>query len=163
MILLVDKIEKSFGARTLFSGAVVPNQRRRALRPGGPQPARARPRCSRSSWHRHRRRGHRHVCQRRERGLPGAGKPSSQATKPIIAEVMDAAIEIQNLGHRAEELQLKIAEADGTDPRLRSHAHRIRPGSGPLRASGRLRAGEQRAPDPLRPRLSPRGFRAPLL
>ncbi len=49
MILLVDKIEKSFGARVLFSGAsfqINPGERFALVGPTAP----AKPPCSRSSW-----------------------------------------------------------------------------------------------------------------
>ena len=115
MILLVDKIEKSFGARTLFSGAsfqINAGERYALVGPNGAGKT---------------------TMLKIIMGIDTADagtvtyakdvnvgyleqETKLASDKPIIAEVMDAAIEIQNLGHRAEELQLKIAEADGTDP-----------------------------------------------
>lgn len=110
MILSVDKIEKSFGARTLFSGAsfqVNPGNRFALVGPNGAGKT---------------------TLLKIIMGLdtPDAGTITfakevnvgylEQETKlasdvPVIDEVMNAAIEIRELGERAEELQLAIAEA----------------------------------------------------
>ena len=109
MILLVDKIEKSFGARTLFSGAsfqINPGERYALVGPNGAGKT---------------------TMLKIIMGLdsPDAGAVTyakdvnvgylEQETKlasdsTIISEVMDAALEIRSLGDRAEELQLAIAE-----------------------------------------------------
>ena len=109
MILLVDKIEKSFGARTLFSGAsfqINPGERYALVGPNGAGKT---------------------TMLKIIMGLdsPDAGAVTyakdvnvgylEQETKlasdsTIIREVMDAALEIRSLGDRAEELQLAIAE-----------------------------------------------------
>ncbi|WP_417057765.1 ABC-F family ATP-binding cassette domain-containing protein [Enorma massiliensis] len=110
MILSVDKIEKSFGARTLFSGAsfqVNPGNRFALVGPNGAGKT---------------------TLLKIIMGLdtPDAGTITfakevnvgylEQETKlasdvPVIDEVMNAAHEIRELGKRAEELQLAIAEA----------------------------------------------------
>lgn len=110
MILSVDKIEKSFGARTLFSGAsfqVNPGNRFALVGPNGTGKT---------------------TLLKIIMGLdtPDAGTITfakevnvgylEQETKlasdvPVIDEVMNAAHEIRELGERAEELQLAIAEA----------------------------------------------------
>ena len=110
MILLVDKIEKSFGARTLFSGATLQinvGERYALVGPNGAGKT---------------------TLLKIIMGIdiPDAGSITfakdtnvgylEQETKlasdtTIIQEVMDAAIEIKSMGERAEELQLKIAEA----------------------------------------------------
>lgn len=110
MILSVDKIEKSFGARTLFSGAsfqVNPGNRFALVGPNGAGKT---------------------TLLKIIMGLdtPDAGTTTfakevnvgylEQETKlasdvPVIDEVMNAAHEIRELGERAEELQLAIAEA----------------------------------------------------
>ena len=113
MILSVDKIEKSFGARTLFSGAsfqVNPGERYALVGPNGAGKT---------------------TLLKIIMGLdaPDAGTITfakdvnvgylEQETKlasdvPVIDEVMNAASEIRALGERAEELQLEIAEAGET-------------------------------------------------
>ena len=113
MILNVDKIEKSFGARTLFSGAsfqVNPGDRFALVGPNGAGKT---------------------TLLKIIMGLDTADGGSitfakdvnvgylEQETKlasdvPVIDEVMAAAHEIRELGARAEELQLKIAEAGET-------------------------------------------------
>lgn len=110
MILSVDKIEKSFGARTLFSGAsfqVNPGNRFALVGHNGAGKT---------------------TLLKIIMGLdtPDAGTITfakevnvgylEQETKlasdvPVIDEVMSAAHEIRELGERAEELQLAIAEA----------------------------------------------------
>lgn len=110
MILSVDKIEKSFGARALFSGAsfqVNPGNRFALVGPNGAGKT---------------------TLLKIIMGLdtPDAGTITfakevnvgylEQETKlasdvPVIDEVMNAAHEIRELGERAEELQLAIAEA----------------------------------------------------
>lgn len=110
MILSIDKIEKSFGARTLFSGAsfqVNPGNRFALVGPNGAGKT---------------------TLLKIIMGLdtPDAGTITfakevnvgylEQETKlasdvPVIDEVMNAAQEIRELGERAEELQLAIAEA----------------------------------------------------
>lgn len=110
MILSVDKIEKNFGARTLFSGAsfqVNPGNRFALVGPNGAGKT---------------------TLLKIIMGLdtPDAGTITfakevnvgylEQETKlasdvPVIDEVMNAAHEIRELGERAEELQLAIAEA----------------------------------------------------
>lgn len=110
MILSVDKIEKSFGARTLFCGAsfqVNPGNRFALVGPNGAGKT---------------------TLLKIIMGLdtPDAGTITfakevnvgylEQETKlasdvPVIDEVMNAAHEIRELGERAEELQLAIAEA----------------------------------------------------
>ena len=110
MILSVDKIEKSFGARTLFSGAsfqVNPGNRFALVGPNGAGKT---------------------TLLKIIMGLdtPDAGTITfakevnvgylEQETKlasdvPVIDEAMNAAREIRELGERAEELQLAIAEA----------------------------------------------------
>lgn len=110
MILSVDKIEKSFGARTLFSGAsfqVNPGNRFALVGPNGAGKT---------------------TLLKIIMGLdtPDAGTITfakevnvgylEQETKlasdvPVIDEVMNAAHEIRELGERAEKLQLAIAEA----------------------------------------------------
>lgn len=117
MILLVDKIEKSFGARTLFSGAsfqINAHERYALVGPNG---------AGKTTM----------LKIIMSIDAPDAGSVTyakdvnvgylEQETKlasdkPIITEVMDAAIEIRTMGERAEELQLKIAEADPNDPGL---------------------------------------------
>ena len=113
MILLVDKIEKSFGARTLFTGATLQinaGERYALVGPNGAGKT---------------------TLLKIIMGIdsPDAGAVTfakdanvgylEQETKlasgtSIIQEVMDAAIEIKTMGERAEELQLKIAEAGET-------------------------------------------------
>ena len=113
MILNVDKIEKSFGARTLFSGAsfqVNPGDRFALVGPNGAGKT---------------------TLLKIIMGLDTADGGTitfakdvnvgylEQETKlasdvPVIDEVMAAAHEIRELGERAEELQLKIAEAGET-------------------------------------------------
>ena len=113
MILNVDKIEKSFGARTLFSGAsfqVNPGDRFALVGPNG---------AGKTTL---------------LKIIMGIDSPDTgsitfakdvnvgyleQETKlasdvPVIDEVMNAAVEIKALGARAEELQLAIAEAGET-------------------------------------------------
>lgn len=110
MILLVDKIEKSFGARTLFTGATLQlnaGERYALVGPNGAGKT---------------------TLLKIIMGLdsPDAGSVTyakdtnvgylEQETKlanssSIIKEVMDAAIETRSMGERAEELQLQIAEA----------------------------------------------------
>ena len=110
MILLADKIEKSFGSRVLFSGATLqinPGERYALVGPNGAGKT---------------------TMLKIIMGLdtPDAGTVQyakdtnvgylEQETKladdtPIITEVMDAAIEIRSMGERAEELQRQIAEA----------------------------------------------------
>ena len=110
MILSVDKSEKSFGARTLFSGAsfqVNPGNRFALVGPNGAGKT---------------------TLLKIIMGLdtPDAGTITfakevnvgylEQETElasdvPVIDEVMNAAHEIRELGERAEELQLAIAEA----------------------------------------------------
>lgn len=110
MILLVDKIEKSFGARTLFTGATLQlnaGERYALVGPNGAGKT---------------------TLLKIIMGLdsPDAGSVTyakdtnvgylEQETKlanssSIIKEVMDAAVEIRSMGERAEELQLQIAEA----------------------------------------------------
>ena len=110
MILSVDKIEKSFGARTLFSGAsfqVNPGNRFALVGPNGAGKT---------------------TLLKIIMGLdtPDAGTITfakevnvgylEQETElasdvPVIDEVMNAAHESRELGERAEELQLAIAEA----------------------------------------------------
>lgn len=110
MILSVDKIEKSFGARTLFSGAsfqVNSGNRFALVGPNGAGKT---------------------TLLKIIMGLdtPDAGTITfakevnvgylEQETKlasdvPVVDEVMNAAHEIRELGERAEELQLAIAEA----------------------------------------------------
>lgn len=110
MILSVDKIEKSFGARALFSGAsfqVNPGNRFALVGPNGAGKT---------------------TLLKIIMGLdtPDAGTITfakevnvgylEQETKlasdvPVVDEVMNAAHEIRELGERAEELQLAIAEA----------------------------------------------------
>lgn len=110
MILSADKIEKSFGARALFSGAsfqVNPGNRFALVGPNGAGKT---------------------TLLKIIMGLdtPDAGTITfakevnvgylEQETKlasdvPVVDEVMNAAHEIRELGERAEELQLAIAEA----------------------------------------------------
>ena len=110
MILLVDKIEKSFGARTLFTGATLQlnaGERYALVGPNGAGKT---------------------TLLKIIMGLdsPDSGSVTfakdanvgylEQETKlasdtSILTEVMDAAIEIKSMGERAEELQLQIAEA----------------------------------------------------
>ena len=110
MILLVDKIEKSFGARTLFTGATLQvnaGERYALVGPNGAGKT---------------------TLLKIIMGLdsPDAGAVTfakdtnvgylEQETKlasdtSIIQEVMNAAFEIKSMGERAEELQLQIAEA----------------------------------------------------
>lgn len=110
MILLVDKIEKSFGARTLFSGATLrinAGERYALVGPNGAGKT---------------------TLLKIIMGLdsPDTGSITfakdanvgylEQETKlasdtSIIREVMDAALEIRALGERAEALQLEIAAA----------------------------------------------------
>ena len=110
MILLADKIEKSFGSRVLFSGATLQinaGERYALVGPNG---------AGKTTM---------------LKIIMGLDSPDSgavtfakdtnvgyleQETKlagdtPIIREVMDAAVEIRALGSRAEELQLEIARA----------------------------------------------------
>ena len=110
MILLVDKVEKSFGARTLFSGASIQvnaGERYALVGPNGAGKT---------------------TMLKLIMGLdsPDAGSVEfakgtnvgylEQETKlaegtPILTEVVNSAFEIKKLGERVEELQLKIAEA----------------------------------------------------
>ena len=117
MILLVDKVEKSFGARTLFSGAsfqINAGERYALVGPNG---------AGKTTM---------------LKIIMGIDSPDTgtvtyakdvnvgyleqetklASDKPIINEVMDAAIEIRAMGERAEELQVKIAEADPDDENL---------------------------------------------
>ena len=131
MILLVDKIEKSFGARTLFSGAsfqINAHERYALVGPNGAGKT---------------------TMLKIIMGIdaPDAGEVTyakdvnvgylEQETKlasdkPIITEVMDAAIEIRSMGERAEELQVKIAEADADDPALNAMLEEYGRVQGPL-------------------------------
>ena len=127
MILSVDKIEKSFGARTLFSGAsfqVNPGNRFALVGPNGAGKT---------------------TLLKIIMGLdtPDAGTITfakevnvgylEQETKlasdvPVIDEVMNAAHEIRELGERAEKLQLAIAEAGekgGVPEQLRNEYGRV--------------------------------------
>ncbi|OUO62370.1 ABC transporter [Collinsella sp. An271] len=117
MILLVDKVEKSFGAHTLFSGAsfqINAGERYALVGPNG---------AGKTTM---------------LKIIMGIDSPDTgtvtyakdvnvgyleqetklASDKPIINEVMDAAIEIRAMGERAEELQVKIAEADPDDENL---------------------------------------------
>lgn len=126
MILLLDKIEKSFGVRTLFTGAslqVNAGERYALVGPNG---------AGKTTL---------------LKIIMGIDAPDSgtvtfakdvnvgyleQETKlasdtSILQEVMDAALEIRHMGERAEELQLQIAEAgeQGEVPRalLEEYGH----------------------------------------
>ncbi len=110
MILLVDKIEKSFGARTLFSGATLQvnaGERYALVGPNG---------AGKTTLLK--------IIMGQDSADAGSvtfAKDANvgyleQETKlagdtSILQEVMDAALEIRAFGARAEELQLKIAEA----------------------------------------------------
>ena len=114
MILLADKIEKSFGARVLFSGATLQvnaGERYALVGPNG---------AGKTTF------------LKIVMGIesPDAGTVSyakdvtvgylEQETKlasdtSVIAEVMAAAVEIKAMGSRAEELQVQIAEAGDSD------------------------------------------------
>ena len=114
MILLADKIEKSFGARTLFSGATIQINKGERYALVGPNGA-----------------GKTTMLKI----IMGIDTPDSgtvqyakdvnvgyleQETKlasdrSVIDEVMASATEIQKMGKRAEELQVKIAEAGEGD------------------------------------------------
>lgn len=110
MILLVDKIEKSFGVRTLFSGATLQinaGERYALVGPNGAGKTTLlkiimgidSPDAGSITFAKDTNVGY----------LEQETKLASDTT--IIQEVMDAAIEIKSMGERAEELQLKIAEA----------------------------------------------------
>ena len=110
MILLVDKIEKSFGARTLFSGATLQINEGERYALVGPNGAGKTtllkiimgidsPDAGSITFAKDANVGY----------LEQETKLASDAT--IIQEVMDAAVEIKSMGERVEELQLKIAEA----------------------------------------------------
>ena len=114
MILLADKIEKSFGARVLFSGATLQvnaGERYALVGPNG---------AGKTTF------------LKIVMGIesPDAGTVSyakdvtvgylEQETKlasdtSVIEEVMAAAVEIRAMGSRAEELQVQIAEAGDSD------------------------------------------------
>lgn len=114
MILLADKIEKSFGARVLFSGATLQinaGERYALVGPNGAGKT---------------------TMLKTIMGLeaPDAGSVQyakdvtvgylEQETKlasdtSVIEEVMAAAVEIRQMGERAEELQVAIAEAGADD------------------------------------------------
>ncbi len=114
MILLADKIEKSFGARVLFSGATLqvnPGERYALVGPNG---------AGKTTF------------LKIVMGLesPDAGTVSyakdvtvgylEQETKlasntSVIEEVMASAVEIRSMGERTEELQVMIAEAGEND------------------------------------------------
>ena len=110
MILLVDKVGKSFGGRTLFSGATLQVNKGERYALVGPNGA------------------GKTTMLKIIMGLESADSGTityakgvqvgylEQETKlasenPILTEVMQAAVEIQRLGARAEELQVAIAEA----------------------------------------------------
>ena len=110
MILLADKIEKSFGSRQLFSGATLQinaGERYALVGPNG---------AGKTTMLK--------IIMGQD--VPDAGSVTfakdtnvgylEQETKlasdtSIIQEVMDAAVEIRGFGERAEELQLEIARA----------------------------------------------------
>ncbi len=110
MILLVDKIEKSFGARTLFSGATLQVNAGERYALVGPNGAGKTTLLKISMGQ-----------DSADAGSVTFAKDANvgyleQETKlagdtSILQEVMDAALEIRAFGARAEELQLKIAEA----------------------------------------------------
>ena len=125
MILLVDKVEKSFGARTLFSGAsfqINAGERYALVGPNGAGKT---------------------TMLKIIMGIDSADagtvtyakdvnvgyleqETKLASDKRIIDEVMDAALEIRRLGERAEELQLRIAEAgesDNLDALLAEYGH----------------------------------------
>ena len=103
MILLVDKIEKSFGARTLFSGAsfqINAGERYALVGPNGAGKTTmlkiimgldtADAGC---------------VTYAKDVNVGYLEQETKLASdKPIITEVMDAAIEIRTMGERAEEI-----------------------------------------------------------
>ena len=115
MILLVDKIEKSFGARTLFSGAsfqINAGERYALVGPNGAGKT---------------------TMLKIIMGIDSADagtvtyakdvnvgyleqETKLASDKAIIDEVMDAAVEIKRFGARAEELQASIAQATGDEP-----------------------------------------------
>ncbi len=115
MILLVDKIEKSFGARTLFSGAsfqINAGERYALVGPNGAGKT---------------------TMLKIIMGIDAADagtvtyakdvnvgyleqETKLASDKAIIDEVMDAAVEIKGFGARAEELQAAIAQATGDEP-----------------------------------------------
>ncbi|MDM8301258.1 ABC-F family ATP-binding cassette domain-containing protein [Collinsella tanakaei] len=115
MILLVDKIEKSFGARTLFSGAsfqINAGERYALVGPNGAGKT---------------------TMLKIIMGIDSADtgtvtyakdvnvgyleqETKLASDKAIIDEVMDAAVEIKRFGARAEELQAAIAQATGDEP-----------------------------------------------
>ena len=111
MILLVDKVEKSFGARVLFSGATIQINKGERYALVGPNGA------------------GKTTMLKIIMGIdaPDAGtvqyakdvtvgyleqETTLASDTSVIQEVMNSATEIRNLGKRAEELQVKIAEAD---------------------------------------------------
>ena len=117
MILLVDKIEKSFGSRTLFTGATLQvNAGERYALVGPTVQANDPPQDH-------------HGLDNPDAGSVTFAKDINvgyleQETKlagatSIIREVMDAAIEIKTMGERAEELQLKIARPESLARSLR--------------------------------------------
>ena len=160
MILQVDKIEKSFGARTLFTGAslqVNAHERYALVGPNGAGKT---------------------TLLKIIMGLdaPDAGSVTfakdanvgylEQETKlasdvPIIREVMDAALDDPPARRAGRGTAGQDRRVGRCRRRPAGTARRIRARAGPLRAPGGLRAGEQRPPDPGRSGLRARRFRRP--
>ncbi len=112
MILLADKIEKSFGGRTLFSGATLQVNAGERYALVGPNGAGKTTMLKILMGQEAADKGT--VSYAKDTQVGYLEQETKLASgKTVIREVMDAATEIRALGKRSEELQLAIAEAGG--------------------------------------------------